>query len=152
MGEELGGPGVIRVLVGLAGVAAMGWGLWLVRDDGFERWRSQVVWFVGGVLAHDAILAPVVVVVGVVAARILRPTIRPAIAFGFIVWATVTVAVANVLLPIGGRPDNPSLMDRPYVLAWVAFTAVVVALVSTYVLVARRRPVDSPSAHAAERP
>lgn len=135
---------MIRIAVGFAGVAAMAWGLWLVRDDGIERWRSQTAWFVGGVLAHDAVLAPLVVLVGVVAARVLRPTIRPAIAFGFIVWATVTVAVANVLLPVGGRLDNPSLMNRPYVITWLVFTAVVVAAVSL-ALRARRYSKPQPS-------
>ena len=131
---------MIRALLGLIGVAAMGWGFWLLRDDGLERWRSQAVWIVGGVLAHDAVIAPLVVVLGVLAARMWRPRARGVIAVGFIVWATVSVAVANVLLPVGGRPDNPSLMNRPYVLAWVVFTVVVLA--ATAVAVARGRSTD----------
>lgn len=119
-----------RALLGLTGVAAIGWGFWLVRDDGLERWRSQVVWLASGVLAHDAVIAPLVVILGVAAARLWRPRARATIAAGFVVWATVTVAVANVLLPVGGRPDNPSLMNRPYVLAWLAFTGVVIAATS----------------------
>jgi hypothetical protein len=126
-----------RLLLGLMGVAAMGWSLWLLSDDGLERWRSQAVWILGGVLAHDAVIAPFVVVLGVAAARLLRPRVRGAIAIGFVVWATVSVAVANVLLPIGGRPDNPSLMNRPYILAWLIFTGVVVA--ATVIAVARGR-------------
>ena len=126
-----------RVLLGVVGVAAIGWGLWLLSDDGLERWRSQAVWVVAGVLAHDAVVAPLVVVLGVIAGRVWRPRARGAIAFGFIVWATVSVAVANVLLPIGGRPDNPSLMNRPYVVAWLLFTAVVIA--ATAAAVARGR-------------
>ena len=126
-----------RVLLGLTGVAAVGWGFWLLHDDGLERWRSQVVWLASGVLAHDAVIAPLVVILGVAAARVWRSRARGTIAVGFVVWATVTVAVANVLLPIGGRPDNPSLMNRPYVLAWLAFTGVVIA--ATSVAVARGR-------------
>lgn len=118
---------MIRGLLGLAGVAAIGWGLWLLRDDGLERWRSQAIWLAGGVLAHDAVIAPLVVLLGVAAARVWQPRARAIVAAGFVVWATVTVAVANVLLPIGGRPDNPSLMNRPYVVAWLVFTAFVIA-------------------------
>jgi hypothetical protein len=128
---------MIRGLLGLLGVTAIGWGLWLLHDDGLERWRSQVVWLASGVLAHDAVIAPVVVILGVAAARLWRPRARGTIAVGFVVWATVSVAVANVLLPIGGRPDNPSLMHRPYVLAWLAFTGVVIA--ATSIAVARGR-------------
>ena len=127
-----------RILLGFTGLAAIAWGFWLLRDDGLDRWRSQAVWIVGGVLAHDAVIAPLVVVLGVIAARAWRPRVRGTIAIGFIVWATVSVAVANVLLPIGGRPDNPSLMNRPYVLAWVVFTLVVLA--ATAVAAARGRP------------
>ena len=124
-----------RLLLGFTGVAAIGWGFWLLSDDGLERWRSQAVWIVGGVLAHDAVIAPLVVVLGVAAARVWRPRARRAIAVGFIMWATVSVAAANVLLPIGGRPDNPSLMNRPYVLAWLIFTGVVI--VATAIAMAR---------------
>ena len=95
------------------------------------------MWIVGGVLAHDAVLAPLVVVLGVIAARAWRPRARGAIAIAFILWATVSAAVANVLLQVGGRPDNPSLMNRPYVLAWVIFTLVLLA--ATAVAVARGR-------------
>jgi Kef-type K+ transport system membrane component KefB len=119
---------MIRALLGLIGVASIGWGLWLLSDDGLDRWRSQAVWVVGGVLAHDAVIAPLVVIGGVAAARVWRPQTRRAIAVGFIVWATVSVAVANVLLPVGGRPDNPSLMNRPYVLTWIVFTVVIIAV------------------------
>lgn len=126
-----------RILLGLSGVAAIGWGFWLLSDDGLERWRSQAVWIVGGVLAHDAVIAPLVVVLGVIAARLWRPPARGAIAVAFIVWATVSAAVANVLLPVGGRPDNPSLMNRPYVLAWVVFTLVVLG--ATVIAAARGR-------------
>jgi hypothetical protein len=130
---------MIRALLGLVGVAAIGWGLWLLSDDGLERWRSQAVWVVAGVLAHDAVIAPLVVIGGVAAARLWRPRTRRAIAVGFLVWATVSVAVANVLLPVGGRPDNPSLMNRPYVVAWLLFTAVVIAATAVAVAVARGR-------------
>jgi hypothetical protein len=126
-----------RGFLGLMGVTAIGWGLWLLHDDGLERWRSQAVWLASGVLAHDAVIAPLVVVLGVAAARLWRPRVRGTIAVGFVMWATVTAAVANVLLPIGGRPDNASLMNRPYVLAWLVFTGVVVA--ATAIAVARGR-------------
>jgi hypothetical protein len=121
---------MIRIPLAVGGIAAMAWGLWLVRDDGPERWQSQVTWFIGGVVAHDAIIAPLVVFAGAAVSRVLRPRYRSTVAVGFLVWATVTVAAANVLLPIGGRPDNPSLMNRPYVLAWLAFTGLVLAWVA----------------------
>jgi hypothetical protein len=133
---------VIRGSLALGGIAAIGWGAWLLRDDGLERWRSQATWLLGGVIVHDGLLAPLVVLVGVVASRMLRPGLRRIVAAGFIVWATVTVSAANVLLPVGGRPDNQSLMNRPYVLAWLAFTGCVLVLAAVATVRSRATGAD----------
>jgi hypothetical protein len=130
---------MIRIPLAFGGVVAIVWGLWLVSDDGLERWQAQLTWFVAGVVAHDAVVAPVVVLLGVAATRLLRPRVRAAAVVGFIVWATVTVVATNVLLPVGGHPDNPSLMNRPYVLSWLAFTAAVLAIVGLASTFGRRK-------------
>ena len=114
---------MIRGLLGLLGAAAVGWGGWLLRDDGLDRWRSQAAWFVGGVLGHDALIAPFIVLLGVAGARGCRPRLRPARAGGGV-----------------GRPDNPSLMNRPYVVAWIVFTIVVIT--ATAITVARGRTTE----------
>jgi hypothetical protein len=48
-------------------------------------------------------------------------------AVGAVVLVTVTVAVAPTLAGFGARPDNPTLLDRPYAQGWLVYAAVVVA-------------------------
>ena len=112
-----------RLTLGALGIAGVVWGAWLLRDDGFDRLRSTALWLVGVVVLHDAVLAPIVVVLGVVAARML-PRHRAVAAISFLVWGTLTIAVANVLSGVGGKPGMDSLLHRPYVSAWLVLTAV----------------------------
>jgi hypothetical protein len=114
-----------RRALGALGVAGMLWGAWLLSDDGFDQLRSTALWLVGVVVLHDAVLAPIVVVIGVLAARMLRH--RAVAAVAFLIWGTLTLAVANVLSGVGGKPDMDSLLNRPYLSAWLVLSGVIVA-------------------------
>ncbi|MFI5428702.1 hypothetical protein [Aeromicrobium sp. UC242_57] len=72
-----------RLLLVLAGVGLGLRGLWLMRDFTREQLTSEAFWLAGGVLLHDALLAPVVVVVGVLAARLLPASFRASSALAF---------------------------------------------------------------------
>ena len=117
-----------RLGLGGVGVAAMVWGAWLLRDDGADRLWSTVLWLAGVVVLHDAVLAPLVVMLGFVAARKLPRQHRVVAAAAFLVWGTLTLAVANVLSGVGGKPDMDSLLNRPYVSAWLVLTGVVLGI------------------------
>ena len=114
-----------RLTLGALGVAGVLWGVWLLTDDGVDRLRSTALWLVGVVVLHDAVLAPIVVVIGVVAARMLRH--RAVAAVALLIWGTLTLAVANVLSGVGGKPDMDSLLNRPYVSAWLVLSGVIIA-------------------------
>ncbi|MGI9083917.1 MAG: hypothetical protein ACR2FE_01325 [Aeromicrobium sp.] len=124
-----------RVALGGLGVAVAVWGVWLLSDDGLDRLLSTAFWLAGGVVVHDFVLAPVVVAVGVLATRALPGKHRAVAAIAFLIWGTVTIAVANVLSGQGGKPDMDSLINRPYGSAWLVLTglalgaAIVVAVV-----------------------
>jgi hypothetical protein len=127
--------------VGMLGVAAVVWGAWLLRDDGFDGLVSTGIWLVGVVVVHDAVLAPLVVVLGIVAARTLPKHHRAVAAVAFLVWGTLTLAVANVLSGMGGKPGMDSLLHRPYLTAWLVLTgAVLAAAVVTAAMTRRGRP------------
>lgn len=128
-----------RLALGAVGFAAAAWGVVMLSDDGTSRLVNVAVWLVGGVVLHDAVLAPAVVLLGVAAARWLPRSRRSLVAVAFLVWATVTVAAANVLLDVGGKPDNDSLMNRPYVVSWLVLTGVLVAVVPVASAVTGRR-------------
>jgi hypothetical protein len=114
-----------RLAVGAVGVAGIVWGAWLLSDDGADRLTSTALWLAGVVALHDVVLAPVVVLLGVLAARWLPTPHRAAVAIGFLVWGTLTLTVANVLTGVGGKPDMESLLNRPYVSAWLVLTGVI---------------------------
>ncbi|MGH3458523.1 hypothetical protein [Aeromicrobium sp.] len=134
---------VVRAVLVMLGVAAGSWGVWLLSDDGFDRLSSTAIWLAGGVVLHDFVLAPIVVGVGVVATRALPSRQRPVAAVAFLVWGTLTIAVANVLLGVGGKPDMDSLLNRPYVSAWLVLTGLILGgAFATAVIRSRPRRVD----------
>jgi hypothetical protein len=128
---------------GMLGVAAVVWGAWLMRDDGFDRLVSTGIWLAGVVVVHDAVLAPLVVVIGIVAARTLPKRHRTVAAVAFLVWGTLTLAVANVLSGMGGKPGMDSLLHRPYLSAWLVLTGVVLAAAVVTAAITSRRHLAS---------
>ena len=127
-----------RLSLGALGVTAIVWGGWLLRDDGFGRLQSTALWLVGVVVLHDAVLAPVVVVLAVVATRSLPRKFQATAAIAFLIWGTLTLTVANVLSGVGGKPDMDSLLNRPYVTAWLVLTGTVLVGAAAVAAITRR--------------
>jgi len=126
----------LRGLLIVLGVGSGLWGLWLMRDFTSDQLTSTVTWLVGGLLLHDAVLAPVTVVLGVAAARLLPGHFRAVVGVAFLLWATATVVFIPVLSGQGGKPDNTTILHRPYLLSWLVLTGL---LVGAVVIAARRR-------------
>lgn len=114
----------VRLLLVVAGVGLGLRGLWLMRDFDREQLTSEAFWLAGGVLLHDAILAPIVVAIGVVAARWLPGPFRAVTALAFLIWGTLTIVFIPVLSGQGGKPDNDTILGRPYWLSWLVMTLV----------------------------
>ena len=129
-----------RMVLGALGAAGVVWGVWLMSDDGPDKLQSTALWLVGVVVLHDAVLAPVVVVLGVVAAKMLPRHHRAAAAVAFLVWGTLTLAVANVLSGVGGKPGIESLLNRSYVSAWLALTGVMLGVAIAAATISPRGP------------
>ncbi len=128
---------LVRALLLLTGVGFGLWGVWLMRDFTSEQLFSMGTWLAGGVILHDAVIAPLTVLLGVVAARLLPGRTRAVVAIAFLVWATLTVTFVNVLSGQGGKPDNDTVLHRPYGLSWIILTTVIVVAAVTAV---RRHP------------
>jgi len=137
---------VSRLVIGAVGVGVAAYGAWLLlsRQDA-EQLRSAVVWLVAGVVLHDAVLAPVVVVLGLVGSRLLPPAARAPVAVGAVVLGSVTLLAVPVLGGFGARSDNPSLLDRDYTTGWLVLAAVVVVLVVVTTVLRARRRQDAPA-------
>lgn len=128
-----------RLVLGAVGVAASCYGAWLLlsRGDG-EDLRSAAVWLAGGVLLHDVVLAGLTLAVGALVTRVLpRPSRAPA-TVALVVLGSLTLVAVPVLGRFGAKADNPTLLDRPYVPAWLVLVAVSVVLVVVVSLVRAR--------------
>lgn len=139
-----------RVLLVGAGAAIAAYGGWLLRP----YLEAATWWLLAGPIVHDAVLAPLVALAGLVLARLLpdpagadRPG-DPAGAGGAARWWVGTGLVVSgtlllIALPLLLRPapaaPNPGLQDRDYLTElaiWLgAMWAAILAAVA-----ARRRP------------
>ncbi len=121
-----------RVILGLAGIVLAAVGVMKLIDRGLDNLLHTATWLVGGVIAHDGLLAPVVVLLGVVTVRAMPAWARTPVVAGFVVLGSATIMAIPVLGRYGARADNPTLLDRNYTAGWL----VLAALVATGVAVA----------------
>jgi hypothetical protein len=129
-----------RLLLGGLGVLVGTYGAFLLlsRQDR-DQLVSAAIWLASGVVLHDAVLAPVVLVLVVVGARLVPVAARVPAAAGLVVLGAVTVVAIPVLGEFGARPDNPTLLDRSYVAGWLVFAGVVLLATVVASLVRSRR-------------
>jgi hypothetical protein len=133
----------LRWVLGLVGVAGGLYGAWLLfsRQSG-DQLVSAGTWLVGGVVLHDVVLAPLVLVAVAVAGRLAPRPVRAPAAVLLVVLGSVTLLAVPVLGAFGRRDDNPSLLDRDYWSGWFVLVSVLVVLVAVGSLVQRRRRGD----------
>lgn len=123
----------MRTALGALGIAAIGYGGWLlVGSQDLDAVGWVVVWAATGVVLHDAVLAPVVLLLGWGAGRRRLP--GPVLAGGtvlVVLLGTITLAAVPVLGGFGADPTNSTLLARDYLRGWllVAAGAVLVAAV-----------------------
>lgn len=115
----------VRVGLVAAGVAVGGYGGWLLLRLGWDNLVATVPWLVAAVLLHDAVWAPLVLLAAAAGGARLPRTWRTPVMVGAVVLVTVTIAAVPMLGGFGARPDNPTLLDRPYLVGWLVFAAVV---------------------------
>ena len=132
-----------RLLIGALGVGVALYGAYLLlsRQDR-DQLVSAAIWLASGVLLHDFVLAPIVLLLVAVGARVVPTGFRSAAVAGAVVLGTATVVAIPVLTGFGKRPDNPSLLDRNYIAGWLALTGLVLLAVVVGGLTKRFRHPD----------
>lgn len=109
---------MLRWMFAVAGAAALAWGAWLAWEfAGRPKAIQAALWFVGGPVVHDGLVAPLVGVGGLVLARVVPVAWRVPVAVG----AVSSGVLALLSIPLLWRPfgvaTNPGLHDANYVLA-----------------------------------
>ncbi|MFI5716148.1 hypothetical protein [Nocardia sp. NPDC051750] len=128
----------IRVLLGLSGIWLAWYGISLVFELGSAGLISLAVWFAGGILLHDAILAPLCAALGLAARRVLPESWWAPFTVGAVCTATLVVLAVPVLGREGANPANDTVLDRDFGMGLLVAVGVVWALVALDIALARR--------------
>lgn len=129
----------MRVVLGIVGLAATAYGgLLLFRRFSVDLLDSAL-WLAGGVVIHDAVLAPVVIALAVLVIPRLPEVARAPVTVGSVVLGSVTLMAVPVLGRFGASPGNPTLLDRDYVTGWLVLAALTVAAVAAAIVARQAR-------------
>jgi hypothetical protein len=121
---------VVRVLTGAAGLALMGVGASLLLD--VRDLTGVLFWLGGAVVLHDVVIAPVVLLVGLV---VVRGGVRGPVRGALLVAGALTAVALPVLLR-PGKPANSSVLPLDYPRNWL-LALVAVATVTALLLAVR---------------
>lgn len=129
-----------RWLLGGLGGALGAYGSWLAltRQDAGQL-VEIAVWLAAGIVLHDVVVAGVVLAGVGLGRRVLPRSWHAPATLALVVWGGVTLMAVPVLGRFGARPDNPTLLDRPYLGAWAALSFVTVVVVALAGQVRSRR-------------
>lgn len=129
----------LRLVLIAMGVLAALYGAWRLLAEDWRDLLDTALWLAGGVVLHDFVLAPLVLVLALAIRRWLPEKWRTPVVVAFIALGSLTLVAIPVLGRFGARPDNPSLLDRPYVPGWLGLLALGLLAVLGHVLVQRVR-------------
>jgi len=133
---------VVRVAFGAVGVGVMGVAVWgILRDRGETDPVGLAIWLGGGVVLHDFVLAPVVLLLGVGVVRVVPVSVRAPVVVGLISAGTLVLVGVPVVLASRRQVANPTVLPGNYVLGLVGAVATVAVLTAAGVgwIVLRRR-------------
>jgi hypothetical protein len=131
---------IARVLLGALGVVLVAVGVRNLVSQPTTDLANALLWLAGGVVVHDVLLAPLTVALLFVGTRFLPGRFRAPAAGALLVLGTVTLTAVPVLLSLGAKEDNPTLLDRNYVAGWLVLAALVV--VGALLVAWRSSPVE----------
>jgi hypothetical protein len=135
-----------RIGLVVIGVLAAAYGVRRLLELPWANTRATLEWLVGGVVLHDGVFAPAVLVVSLVALRVAGAKRLAPVVVVLVILVPVTLLGIPELGRFGARADRPTLLDRDYWLGWsVLVTLVTGAVALGTVARLRRRAVASPA-------
>lgn len=121
------------------GVAMMAWGLRGLLTTASTKPLNWGKFFLGGVIAHDLLFAPVFALVAVLAVGHIPAAYRSYVQAGVLITGLLTLVSLPMVLHPGGRPDDPSTLPLPYGRNLAITLACIWAAVLVTAVVDRRR-------------
>ncbi|HEX5616735.1 MAG TPA: hypothetical protein VFZ83_16415 [Acidimicrobiia bacterium] len=109
------------------GVVVIGWGvaLYLGATPDLDRRVDFAVWLVGLDLAHDLLVAPIALAVGVAVARVVRGPLRAPVQAALIASGCVLLVAAAPLARTADGANNPTIQPLDYTTATLTVLAIV---------------------------
>lgn len=130
-------PVVAGAMVGIAfGIVGLR-SLVIAGDD--ARPAATLTWVVGLAIAHDLLLVPVVLVIGVAVKRLSPAAMRAWIGGGLLVSGAVSLVAWPLVRGYGRAAGNPSLLPRDYGTGLVTTLAIVWVATLACGMINRRR-------------
>lgn len=130
-----------------AGWAVIAWGLRGIFQHSLDTRPGNLARFVvGGVLLHDLLVAPVVILAGVLLARVVRGRARGVVQAALAVSGMVALFSYPLVRGYGLAANNPTSLPHNYTANLLVVLGVVWALAATAVILRLRRPVSQPPA------
>ncbi|TKK84987.1 hypothetical protein FDA94_27785 [Herbidospora galbida] len=123
----------LRVSLGAAGIALIGTGLFFLLP--LPGLLGVVFWFAGAIALHDALIGPLVLLVGLLVARLPdRAVVRGAL---ITMGGLVLITIPALLRP--GPSPNPTVLVQDYGRNLLICLAAVAVVAVVLVLLRRRR-------------
>lgn len=125
--------------------AALGWALILVGVRGVFAHRidtrpGQLARFVvGGALIHDLLVAPIVILLGVALARVVRGRARAVVQAALVVSAALAAFSYPLVRAFGKAANNPTSLPHNYAANLAIVLGVVWAIAAVLVVIRVRR-------------
>ncbi len=113
-----------RLLLGAGGLVVIGAGASVLVGKPLPSLVSIALFLAGGVIAHDALLAPATAAGGAAASRLVPRAYLAPLVVAVVLVGTLTVASIPVLFGVNESPDNQTVDDRPYLASWLVILAV----------------------------
>lgn len=138
--EPDGGPAFwVGLVLGWSVMAYAVWGA--IQSFPADQQVELATWLLGSALAHDAVLAPVVTVAGLLLARVLPRSVRGPVLGALALSGIVVLFSWSALRGFGRRDANPSILPHDYTTNVTVVIAIVwaVALAVVVVRLARGR-------------
>ncbi|MBF4580062.1 hypothetical protein [Frigoribacterium sp. VKM Ac-2530] len=141
------GVRVARAVLVVVGVALIGLGGWVLTETvSPTRYGGLLVWLIGAVIAHDAIIAPVVAGIALVVGRTGRritPAVLAIVQVGIVLGVVLTLVVVPEIIAKARGPKNDTVLPFDYGVrlgvAWLVVVVLTALAVVAWTVLARRR-------------
>lgn len=130
---------VARVLLLIGGIALLVvGGVVLGQEVRPTRYLGILTWFIGALILHDAIIAPLVVLVSLIGRRMrIAPVVQALVQAGLVLAGIVTLLVVPEILKQRIKVASSSILPQDYLTHLVVYLVVIAALTALAVMIYR---------------